>query len=493
MSALQNSADLVQQVRQALKQFHDLAYLGSCPLATWSAARRRLPRDGPLPDHVTLGRAVQALLDEAIEALKPATTPNPSLPPWRAYRLLDLTFRQGESASHIYNHLLHLSRTQYYRELDKAIAAVAGLLQDWEWAARMQPDAGGNGDTTPNWADTLPPPTYTCLFGADEPLAAVLAALRDPAGRWLVVVDGLGGVGKTALAREAAVQALQGGAFAGLVWQTAQRQSFNWGAIEVNGEPALTVERLLDGIALQAGLPCPLHWPTEEKQRALRAALRRDAYLLVVDNLETAEDYRAIAQELWALTNPSKALITSRRRLDRYDPVAPVHLRALDQAATSAFARHHAAERGVEAVQGADEATMQRFYQATGGNPLAVKLVIGQAASRPLDQVLDHLVQARGDADPLYRFIYWASWHLLSPPARQLLLTMPHLAVSGGPWDALATIADLDESQLAAAVDELVTLSLLDVSGAAQKRYSIHPLTHHFVLSELVGGEASNK
>ena len=138
-------------------------------------------------------------------------------------------------------------------------------------------------------------------------------------------------------------------------------------------------------------------------------------------------------------------------------------------------------------MRDAKDETIARIAQATGGNPLAIKLVIGQAARRPLDQVLNHLKQARGDTEKLYRYIYQAAWELLTPPARQVLLSMPLLSLQGGPWQAVAAIAGLAEEPLAQAVDELVGLSLLDASDEGDRRYSIHPLTRSFVLSDLVG------
>ena len=127
------------------------------------------------------------------------------------------------------------------------------------------------------------------------------------------------------------------------------------------------------------------------------------------------------------------------------------------------------------------------IYLVTGGNPLAIKLVIGQATSRPLSQVLEHLVQAKGDTEQLYRFIYQASWDMLSRPAKQVLLNMPHLTVRGGPWEAVAAVSGLKGEALVRAVDELVALSLLDAGGGIEKRYSIHQLTRNFVLSDLLG------
>jgi hypothetical protein len=88
--------------------------------------------------------------------------------------------------------------------------------------------------------------------------------------------------------------------------------------------------------------------------------------------------------------------------------------------------------------------------------------------------------------EELYRFIYWASWETLSPQGRQLFLSLPLLAITGGPWEALVAISGLNEDAAATAVAELARLSLLEVDPGPPKHYSIHQLTRQFVLSELV-------
>src|SRR5262249_37093648 len=47
----------------------------------------------------------------------------------------------------------------------------------------------------------LPEPTYTTFVGREEPVAEMLEFFNNP-NRRLLTVDGIGGVGKTALARE---------------------------------------------------------------------------------------------------------------------------------------------------------------------------------------------------------------------------------------------------------------------------------------------------
>jgi len=217
-----------------------------------------------------------------------------------------------------------------------------------------------------------------------------------------------------------------------------------------------------------------------------KALLKSRPYLIVVDNLETAVDYEAIADQLWGLANPTKFLLTSRHRLSGYEHVHAIPLDELEAQDALAFIRYEGQERGIADIVRAEDATLLRIYEVTGGNPLAIKLVLGQTVSLTLDRVLANLRQAKRGHDQFYLFIYWNSWNLLSDEARLLLLHMPLLPARGGTWEDLAAASGLEDEALERAIKELVDTSLLTAGGLEEKVYTIHRLTHHFVLSELV-------
>ena len=89
-------------------------------------------------------------------------------------------------------------------------------------------------------------------------------------------------------------------------------------------------------------------------------------------------------------------------------------------------------------------------HLADSGNPLALRLVVGQTHVYALDQVLANLRAAQGQrAEQLYQYIYWQAWHNLEPTAQQTLLLMPLVTESGGDLAYLAEMAtELDASRL---------------------------------------------
>ena len=463
----------IADVRQALRQYGENG-LGESALARnlylVNAALRREKLPGTPHDRATVLRHI---LLECIDTLKEQGQ-------GEASRILRERFVEGKPVLEVASRLSISDATLYSRQ-SEAQAALAAIL--WQ---KEQVEVERAYAQTRVALRKLPPPTYTRLFGVAERLGRLADALDDTDGRWLITLDGLGGVGKTALAREAAERALTKGKFADLVWETAQRERFIWGKRQEIASPVLTFEMLLDAIASQLGHPEIRRQPLENKKADVRFLLDEAPYLIVVDNLETAIELETIVDGLWSLTNPSKILMTSRHRLVRYEQAHAIRVYPLDDTAAVAFMRYHGAERGVAEVAEATDEALLSIQRVTQGNPLAIKLVVGQVDRRPLAKVLTDLQTAKGDSVELYTFIYRHSWDMLSDAAQVLLLNMPHLPPAGGDWDDLLAVSDLTESELALAVDELIDLSLLNVGDQEERRYSIHQLTRHFVLSELV-------
>jgi hypothetical protein len=128
------------------------------------------------------------------------------------------------------------------------------------------------------------------------------------------------------------------------------------------------------------------------------------------------------------------------------------------------------------------------IHGLTGGNPLAIKLVVSLAAVLSLPQVLKDLMRSRpGPVEEMYRHIYLAAWQTLSPPARCLLQAMPLVAESGGQPEQLQAISRLSNQELWPAISELASRSLLEVRGTVwERRYGIHRLTQTFLCTEII-------
>jgi hypothetical protein len=333
------------------------------------------------------------------------------------------------------------------------------------------------------WPPNIPDEHYYPLPGRERHLDQLLKVLQEPQGLPVVVIDGLGGLGKTALAVELARRALREGLFEGVVGDSAKQELFTGGEIVQVREATLDLDSLLDAIARQLG-----RWeiPTlkaEEKQAALTHLLRQRRYLILVDNLETAENASVLVARLRGFLGECRAIVTSREQV-RHDFVRPLSLQGLESEDALLFLRTDAEQHGVQQILNAPEEDLVEIHEISGGAPLALKLVVAQARFLDLSLVLKRLRQAGTN---LYPFIFRQSWEQLAQTAQRVLIYIGRTVVTTASWEELSSVDIVDdEEELIEAIDQLVAYSLLDVSSAAdQIRYGVHQLTRQFVTSDL--------
>ena len=325
------------------------------------------------------------------------------------------------------------------------------------------------------------------LFGMDETQAKLEALLEKKERPWLMALDGIGGVGKTSLAHALVLAMLDKHRFYDVAWVSARQEEFlPDGVFRPTGQPALTAEGFIDTLLTQLDPALGLTRSPDEKQAILSRWLKTKPYLVVVDNLETAVDYQSLLPLLQRLANPSKFILTTRHSLRTQTNIHSHNLPGLNEEDAFSLLRYEAEARGIPALAQAGSEHLGRIYQAVGGNPLALKLVIGQLTVLPLPQVLDSLRQANSQSiDGLYIYIYWQAWDMLSPEGKQALVAMP-LAQAGGFADVMRE-SELDTMQTGQALKELSTLSLIEVGGDLdQPLYRIHRLTETFLLNEVI-------
>lgn len=329
----------------------------------------------------------------------------------------------------------------------------------------------------------LPPPSYTHLFGLDDARSKLVEQLLQPMPPWVIAILGIGGIGKTALADVVTRQVIHHFRFNQVIWLRAEPQTMSGQSYF----PQLTYETLITDLAHHLW-PDARNLSPDQRVVQVRQTLRTQPHLIIIDNLETEPETAYLLVQLNNLANPSKFLLTTRTRPSEQATVFnfPLDELSLDDAAVLIY--HHAKDIGVNALATATEAEIEDIYRVTGGNPLALKLVVSLLDLLPLPQILVNLQQSQpGPIENLYRHIYWQTWKTLSPNARSLLQAMPLVAESGGVQDYLQSLARLSEEEFWPALQELRNRSLLEVRGTLQeKQYGIHRLTDTFLRTEII-------
>ena len=346
----------------------------------------------------------------------------------------------------------------------------------------LHPPPVPNPSVTLHRLDPLPPHR---LFGIEAALDKLLHALNHQDDPWLLAIDGIGGIGKTALANQLVRKILPTQRFYDVVWISARKEEFvPLHGIRAINRPVIEAAAFIDKVLEQLDPDLPLARSLQEKTIILTHWLKTNPCLVVIDNLETVTDYEVLMPTLYRLARPTKFLLTSRQQVA--EEIYRHHLGELSQTVTLEFLRYMGPQYDLPALAQAPDNQLNGIYQVVGGNPLALKLVVGQMSVLSLPQVLDNLKQAQGKPiEELYHYIYRKAWDLLDAAAQRTFLMMP--LAQNGTQEQLATLTQLSAAKLTQALQDLAQLSLIQVKGnLEERRYTLHRLTETFLLTKAI-------
>lgn len=397
-------------------------------------------------------------------------------------QLLKQRFEAGQSIQQVAN-LLNLAPSTVFLKQREAISHLAEVIREMEHAHLLAREK--------LLARRLPPPSPLQIVGVDTVLVQLLNELGRSDAPWIICIEGMGGIGKTTLTDALARRAVQQGSFDEVVWLSAKPNAFNLdGTIQPATPAALSVGELTDALLRQvAGSAVASELSsTDEALRRLQTLFKAQPHLVVIDNLETLLDVEVLLPALLLLAAPTKFVLTSRKS---FFAETLYHFAVPPLALPDALVLFHqeARARNLPALAEVGADSFETIYGTVGGNPLALRLVVGLAHVYEVDLILSDLAAARGEAvENLYTFIYRRAWEGLAEPARRALLSMPFVTDAGGRWEQLEMMSQLDASSLRQALMELVSLNLVDTRGTPiARRYTIHNLTRTFLQNQVAG------
>ena len=374
---------------------------------------------------------------------------------------------------------LNVSESSIYYRQRQAIAQLTEILNRLEENART--------DWRDHMVARLDLPTYSKLVGVDELSQTLIDTLLGKNEHFIVALDGLGGMGKTALADKVTRDLIDQMGFEEIAWTTAKQTHLSsLGRLKVeSGRPALTFPILLEKLADQFGVSSDSDMTQLKRQRIVKNYLRERACLVVVDNLETVADYRSLLPQLRANQNPSKFLLTSRLRLFEEPDVFSISLKELPEESAYELLREEAGRTGFSALSKSTDEELQKIYDVVGGHPLALKLVVGQLRFRSLPRVLGRFeTGGQKSPDKLFDYIYQEIWETLDDDGKMTLLALAQASETGFTFEHIVSISGLPEVNVDRSLENLVLLSLVDLGGNLyERRYRLHRLTEVFLLN----------
>jgi len=318
------------------------------------------------------------------------------------------------------------------------------------------------------------------FIGREKEKRQVHDALRSRS--FIVTIDGIGGIGKTSLALEILHECLTASQNSQSIQHEAQKfDAFIWTSAR---DRELNINDVFDVIAHTLDHPVLTQLPVDEKRHTLVKRLQEKSCLLIVDNFETVTD-DAVRDFVSNLPEPSKCLITSRTQ--NIKQARAVSLRGMEKEEACRLIRCEENRLGInlEALV-EEEKNFQRFYEATGGAPLAIRWSIGQIKQRgqSIESVLNSLYGASGD---VFELIFTRAWSLLAEASTKILMAMPVFADSASKA-AIEAASDIHQWELDEGLGRLVELWLVEASeklDESRRRYTLHPLTRAFAKKKL--------
>lgn len=260
--------------------------------------------------------------------------------------------------------------------------------------------------------------------------------------------------------------------FDAIIWVTAKSNMLTAEGIS----PRRQVIRTLDDIYIAISIALQREEITrtraEEQDEVVRQALTRQRSLLVVDNLETVDDENVLAF-LRELPSPTKAIVTTRHRID---VAYPVRLVGIPWEDAQNFITHECNRKGITIPT----LEQERLYERTGGIPLALSWSIGQISfGYDVAAILKRLGEPTSD---ITRFCFEATiTKINNTPAYQILLALA-LFATDATRDALGSVTRLPELDR----DEgLVVLEKLSIVNKEGHRFRLLPLTRSYCLALL--------
>lgn len=450
-----------RRVQKALKYWHD-----SSPnegLLDDLLIAQRAARDRPLTQRLS----TNLVLAQGLEQLA-------MLSPDDAH-LLDLRFSSLTQVRETCERMNYAESTIYNKQ-NQAISLLAAILYRLESTARQERLACLDGNLDP-------PPA--ALVGVEPQIERLSTILMDQGAPWLISIEGIGGIGKTALAAAVLRRMAENTCYSSFAWVSAQVASLDLcGDVRPRPQPAITGASILAKLARQV-LP-DVHPALEESGEAvsaLRRCLHKSAHLIVIDNWETVLDAQALLPLLHSLSQPSRFILTSRRRL-LAEPNVYLHcVPELSEADSLLLIRRIAQAQHLAALLACDDREMLPLYAATGGNPLAIMLVLEQLHVRPLRAVLADLAHVRtAPMEMLFDFTLHQAWRGLREQDRRVLKAIPAAELCCLDAEAIAALCRLTLPETLIALQHLVRAGLIQTTGDLNGcQYRLHNLARTYL------------
>ncbi|MFN8386967.1 MAG: NB-ARC domain-containing protein [Anaerolineales bacterium] len=339
--------------------------------------------------------------------------------------------------------------------------------------------SGGRPEKASSFAN-LPRRPY--FVGREQEIKTVLQSLNPNSRTFIIGIEGIGGMGKSALAIELSYRCIEEDLFESVIWISAKESVLTLHGIEPIIPEAKSLSDILITIGASLGNPTIGNMPIQDQIKQAYNLLARRTTLLVLDNFESLSktEQRDILDFLRRSPITLKVLVTSRERVTEGQII---RLQGLSSDESNALLEWDAQQKNIQLTK------EQNKYVAelTGGLPLALLWVHGQIAvlGYSAAQVLDKL--SMDSEIPILQYCFNHSWNLLRHHNEKKLLYILALQPEAVSREALRKISGIeDDDAFEIAVSDLLQFTLIE-HEPDRDYFSILPLTRRFVRTQFAG------
>lgn len=331
--------------------------------------------------------------------------------------------------------------------------------------------------------NTLPAQPF--FFGRETELAAIADAISPESRTWGALIYGEGGIGKTALAIEAAHHALSNLFEVKIFISAKERELTSKGEVSSKDFSHNDFFSILNELALQLGEEGIPRLAQEERANTLKNTLATKKTLIVLDNLETLDpdDRNHIYQFLAHLPQGNKEIVTCRLR----DETDARTIRLDELSKTEAEKLISELAKRNPRLQDISDKEKGELYQVANGNPLMIRWIVGQvgrdgSSIKTVSEAIYFIRQAPDGNDPL-EYVFGdllASSNLSEKNVLALMTYLNHAPKAE--W--ISKITGHKEYEIELIWNNLVSRSILSLNKS-NKEYFLPDLTKQFIQKKL--------
>jgi len=325
-------------------------------------------------------------------------------------------------------------------------------------------------------------PRRPYFVGREEELKTIFESLSPNSRTFIIGIEGIGGMGKSALAVEVSYRCVEKELFESVMWISSKEAMLTLHGIEPVIPEAKSLSDILITIGTSLGNPTIGNLSIQDQIKRAYNLLARNTTLLVLDNFESLSktEQHDILDFLRRSPITLKVVVTSRERVTEGQII---RLQGLTFEESNALLTWDAQQKNIQLTQNQNK----YLVDLTGGLPLALLWVQGQIAvlGYSVTQVLDKL-SLDGDI-PILQYCFNHSWNLLRHNNEKKLLFILALQPEAVSREALKEIAGIgDDDIFEIAISDLLQLTLIE-REPGRDTFSILPLTRRYIRSRFVG------